>query len=404
MDKEQFLALIQKYLGGEASLEEEQLLLNFYGSFQDTLVWDEDMLGVKAEIEAKILGKVQAHIKQQSMQVPVLADGPTVKLRPLGLSRASIGVAVAAAVAVITLGIWLYYTPRHPDAGQDPGRAQYANDIAPGKNTATLTLANGKTIKLSDAKAGVVIGDDKLTYDDGSAIRHPELVSGSRTGEASMLTASTPRGGTYQVVLPDGTHVWLNADSKISFPSQFNGKERRILMEGEAYFEVSKVYSSSRASAATRDLVPFIVETNRQTIEVLGTHFNVSAYADEKDVMTTLLEGKVKVKGDGNTITLAPGEQAYSGLDGIRGLKTDDPDAVIAWKEGDIVLDADIQTIMRQLSRWYNVEVIYEGKVSSQEFGGTISRSKNISEVLNVLQSTGRIKFKIEGRRVTVMP
>ncbi|RZM20217.1 MAG: DUF4974 domain-containing protein, partial [Pedobacter sp.] len=130
----------------------------------------------------------------------------------------------------------------------------------------------------------------------------------------------------------------------------------------------------------------------------------VSAYADEKAVMTTLLEGKVKVKGDGNTITLAPGGQAYSGLDGIRGLKTDDLDAVIAWKEGDIVLDADIQTIMRQLSRWYNVEVIYEGTVSSQEFGGTISRTKNISEVLNVLQSTGRIKFKIEGRRVTVMP
>ena len=334
------------------------------------------------------------------------------KLWPLGLSRTGLGIAVAAAVAVITLGVWLYYTPRHPDAGQDPGSAQYANDVAPGKNTATLTLANGKTIVLSDAKTGVVIDASQIMYSDNTVIsteRSDERSLNNTSGKDlshsfEMTSVSTPRGGTYQVTLPDGTHVWLNSESKISFPSQFNRKERRIMMEGEAYFEVAKAYSSSRVSAATRTLVPFIVETKRQTIEVLGTHFNVSAYADEKEMMTTLLEGKVKVKGEGNTITLDPGEQAYSGSDGIRGLKIDDPAAVIAWKEGDIVLDADIKTIMRQLTRWYNVEVVYEGQVSNQEFGGTISRTKNISEVLNVLQSTGRVKFKIEGRRVTVMP
>ena len=401
MDKERFLALIEKYLAGKATVEEEQLLLNFYGSFQDTLVWDEAMLGVKEEIEAKMLIRIQEHV----------AAGRMVKLPSRSWKLATIW-KVAAAVAAITLAIWLYYTPRHPDAGQAPRSAQYANDIAPGKNTATLTLANGKTIQLSDAKTGIVIDASQIMYNDNTVIstersdvRSLNNASGKDLSHSfEMTSVSTPRGGTYQVILPDGTHVWLNSESKISFPSQFTGKERRIIMEGEAYFEVAKAYSSSRASAAKRDLVPFIVETKRQTIEVLGTHFNVSAYADEKEMMTTLLEGKVKVKGEGNTITLDPGEQAYSGLDGIRGLKIDDPASVIAWKEGDIILDADIRTIMRQLTRWYNVEVVYEGQISNQEFGGTISRTKNIIEVLNVLQSTGRVRFKIEGRRVTVMP
>jgi ferric-dicitrate binding protein FerR (iron transport regulator) len=283
----------------------------------------------------------------------------------------------AAAVAAITLGTWLYLSEITLSPKASRNDEVVMNDIAPGKNTATLTLADGKVINLDTNKTSVVVADSVKAM--------------------TMLTASTPRGGTYQFTLPDGTKVWLNADSKLEFPSQFSGGERKILLEGEAYFEV--VHNSKQ---------PFRVESSGQVVEDIGTAFNINAYVDEGRVKTTLVEGEARVHLTGITDkpfrTLTPGQQSVLTDNSRIKIETIDPSEAIAWKEGDIILDADIQTIMRQLSRWYDIEVIYEGKVSEEEFGGTISRNKNISEVLNVLQSTGRVRFKIEGRRVTVMP
>ena len=299
----------------------------------------------------------------------------------------------AAAVAAIVFGVWLY-SNKYQDASIKTGSTASVKDIAPGKNGATIMLANGKVIELSDEKTGVVIGKD-LKYNDGTDLSgsRNEFGTGSRTREATMLTASTARSQTYQFTLPDGTKVWLNADSKISFPRQFSGQERKILLDGEGYFEVAKDKAH-----------PFIVETNRQKIEVLGTHFNVSAYANDVAVKTTLLEGRVAVSGDGGKVTLDPGDQAYSGSDGLRAKTLSNPEAELDWKNGDFVFEQEsLADIMRKVSRWYDVDVVFDAAVDKgQTFGGKVSRKRNISQVIKALQATQALKFKIEGKKVYV--
>jgi len=203
-------------------------------------------------------------------------------------------------------------------------------------------------------------------------------------------------GGEYQVVLADGTKVWLNALSSIRFPTSFKGSERKVEITGEAYFEVAK---NAR--------MPFRVIGGSQTVEVLGTHFNINAYPDESAVATTLLEGSVKVAmHDGQAKVLKPGEQAliFKENNSFRVKEVDAEDAV-AWKNGYFQFnDDDLKTIMNQLSRWYNVEIVYQQANLDQKFGGTISRSKNLSQVLRILELTGNVRFRVEGRRITVMP
>lgn len=324
-----------------------------------------------------------------------------------------------AALAVITVGIWLYYIPCHSGEGRNPAKAQYADDVAPGRNTATLTLANGNSINLSDTKTGVVIGGDKLVYTDGSLVRSTSGAdfSGSQKGDQKnsgprstsslntplMLSASTPRGGTYQVTLPDGSKVWLNADSKISFPNQFYGGVRKVALIGEAYFEVNK--DKKR---------PFVVESNGQEVTVLGTHFNIKAYTDEPGVKTTLLEGSVLVRKMSKVnssdpwstpfapVVLKPGEQAV--LDGAKiKVAKANLDEAIAWKNGYFRFnDEKITSIMAKLARWYNIEFEFESTPSKEGFNGKVSRFKNISQVLKMLEETDAVHFKMQGRKVIV--
>ncbi|RZM23558.1 MAG: FecR family protein [Pedobacter sp.] len=282
----------------------------------------------------------------------------------------------AAAVAAITLGVWFYNSERGV-LKQIQDDVVYNNDIAPGKNTATLTLATGKVIDLDTSRTSVVVADSVKTM--------------------TMLTATTPRGGTYQVVLPDGTIVWLNADSKISFPSQFNGKERKILLEGEAYFEVAK--DKAR---------PFIVSTENQDVRVLGTRFNINSYENEGSVKTTLLEGSVRVllsRQDAalrKDVVLTPGQQSILAADKIA-VENVDTEEAIAWKNNEFSFNGDdLQSVMRQIARWYDVEVVYEGNVESSGFVSTISRNKKLSEILRALEMNQGVHFKIEGRRIRV--
>lgn len=320
------------------------------------------------------------------------------KEKPISTIR--IWYAATAAVVLITLSTWLYHTVPHPEFIS--GSGHYTGDIKPGHNTATLTFSDGRIMQLSDAKTGVIVGADHLKYNDGSTVEQGD--SESRTGSPPILTATTPRGGTYQVTLPDGTKVWLNAASSLEFPAQFTGKERRVKLVGEGYFEVAK-----------HKMRPFLVESKNQQVEVLGTHFNINAYPDEKDTKTTLLEGSVAVRRkkaltqgsnpgiDQADVVLKPNQQAtLRGNDQIS-VSAADIEEALSWKNGYFRFNNEpIQSVMQKISRWYNIEVRYEGKIPAEGMYGTISRFKNISEVLKMLEQTKGLHFEIEERRIIV--
>ncbi|HVK49133.1 MAG TPA: FecR domain-containing protein, partial [Pseudobacter sp.] len=213
--------------------------------------------------------------------------------------------------------------------------------------------------------------------------------------EAVFNSMSTPKGRQYNLTLPDGTQVWLNSESSIRYPTVFNGKERRVEVTGEAYFSVSR-----------NNKMPFIVNVDRQAdIQVLGTEFNVNSYANEASINTTLLEGSVRVKANKLSQILTPGQQAQVGQDKkIRLVKDVDIDKVIAWKNGYFNFnDADLHEIMRQLERWYDIEVVYAKPVQPVEFRGKLERSLSLSQVLEGLQLM-QVKFRIEGRKVIIEP
>jgi ferric-dicitrate binding protein FerR (iron transport regulator) len=268
------------------------------------------------------------------------------------------------------------------------------NDVLPGKNTAILTLSDGSTVVLDEVQNGTVStqGNTKVLKLDNGMLSYNTL--NHKTSEILYNTIATPKGGQYQLVLSDGSKVWLNAASSLRFPATFAGKERKVELLGEAYFEVAK-------NAA----MPFKVKTEGMEVEVLGTHFNINSYEDESSARTTLLEGSVKINHGNTSDLLKPGQQAKLNRDGeIKIINDADVDEAVAWKEGKFQFDrADIHDVMRQIARWYDVSVDYKGIVSSH-FGGTISREVNLSQVLKMLELTGELKFEIEGRHVMVLP
>jgi ferric-dicitrate binding protein FerR (iron transport regulator) len=205
-------------------------------------------------------------------------------------------------------------------------------------------------------------------------------------------TLSTPRGGQYQLILQDGTKVWLNSSSSIHFPTTFRGRERKVAITGEAYFEVAK-----------NSAMPFKITVKDVEVRVLGTHFNIMAYDDENSINTTLLEGSVKISKGSSNKMLAPGEESIVNKNGDINVIVADIEEVMAWKNGWFQFNAaDIQKVMRQISRWYDVEIVYEGKIPISHFSGMISRGNNISQVLAILKAGG-VQLKIEGRKIIVL-
>lgn len=310
--------------------------------------------------------------------------------------------AAASIIIAVAAGLWLYNARTIKPQSQILSQT---NDIAPGKNTATLTFSSGKTIQLSDKKKGIFINASYLKYNDGSTVgssASPEI-SAMGVAEGSLIIATTPKGGTYQVVLPDGTEVWLNADSKLVFPSKFTGNNRVVTLTGEAYFEVAKNKSK-----------PFIVNTGASKIEVLGTHFNIMAYKDEADNLVTLLEGAVKVNSGTAKVLLKPGQQAEISRKNPSSIILNneiDTEQIIAWKNGYFMFaNEPVESIMRKISRWYNVDIVYQDNLQDKALWGTVSRFKNVSEVLKRLELTGVVRFKIDNlnangkeRRIVVM-
>jgi transmembrane sensor len=305
----------------------------------------------------------------------------------------------AAFLIPLAIGVTL---SNHTSKGKKkgtPNTAFHQNDLMPGGNKAILTLANGSKIILDNAAKGKIAsqastiisktGDGELVY------TAPDLVAAPIHNIIATNTISTPRGGQYEIVLPDGTKVWLNSASSLKYPTVFAGSERNVELSGEAYFEVAK-------NAAK----PFFVKTLTQTVEVLGTHFNINSYADEKSVKTTLLEGSVKITGTYNkaTVKLSPGQQAVNAAGSINTIANADIDEAMAWKNGKFLFkNTDLHAIMRQLSRWYNVDVDYQGTIAERHYDGRISRNVPVSQIFTILKTSG-LNFTIDGGKIIVKP
>jgi len=363
MSHERAQELFDKYKNGTATNKEKALVEKWLINFNNepTEISDQEFHRISKEVWSKL-------------------PQPAI----ITIRRLTVWTKLTAAASVIFLLSFGYFLIRQR---QPQRNAYYKNDILPGRNQATLTLASGKKIVLVRGLSGMLAqqGNTLIGVNGQSAIAYTS--TGTNTNlSISYNTLSTALGeqSPYPLVLADGTKVWLNAQSSITFPTTFSGKNRTVKVTGEAYFEVA--HNAEH---------PFRVQTDKQTIEDIGTAFDVNAYVDEPTTETTLIEGKVKV----NNIFLEPGQQS----DGNH-IKTVNTKRYIAWRSGDFYFEDDnIQTVMRELSRWYNIEVSYEGNMITDGFNARISRGKNISAILNILENTKGVHFKIEGRRVTVI-
>jgi len=304
-----------------------------------------------------------------------------------------------AAAVMLILGtgayLWLQHQAR-PDITRNESRSgSLKNDALPGRDGAILTLADKQQVVLDSLGDGVVTTQGKTTV----LIKNGQLVYAAAGPEGAMLynTMTTPRGRQCRLTLPDGSGVWLNAASSITYPTAFSATERTVSITGEAYFEVAK------------DLArPFRVKVNEMQVDVLGTNFNINAYPGQGKIRTTLLKGSVKVKSVQDAVTLQPGQQASlsaSPSTPLLRVRSDaDIDEVMAWKNGFFKFnDTDIRTVMQQLERWYDLEVVYEGPVPKDHFGGKLPRDANASEVLKALEQT-QVHFRIDGKKLIVMP
>lgn len=299
-----------------------------------------------------------------------------------------------AATIFLCISVAAYFAFRHSSLNSENITSiAKQNDLPPGSNKAILTLSNGRHIDLTGASNGKIAQQGNVAVSKTAEGQIVYKENNNETSVPSFNTTATPRGGEYHLTLADGTNVWLNAASSITYPTAFTGHDRTVQVTGEVYFEVSHDQRK-----------PFKVTTRGQTVEVLGTHFNVNAYDDEPIIKTTLFEGAVKVNRNAKSVLLKPGEQAVDNTNSSTINVTNDfnSEEVIAWKNGKFYFDyTDVNTIMRQIGRWYDVDVVYQGKIPAKRLSGSFSKYTNASNALSILEYAG-INFKIEGRRIIV--
>jgi ferric-dicitrate binding protein FerR (iron transport regulator) len=304
----------------------------------------------------------------------------------------------AAILLLIATGAYFLYNSHQKQSSIATAPAAPRYDLAPGGNKAVLTLASGQKIILDSTRNGTLAkqGNANIVKTDSGKLVY--TISPEKPAEIVYNTLTTPRGGQYQLLLPDGTRVWLNAASSITYPTAFAGHERKVEITGEAYFEV-----------AHNPDKPFHVKVNDMEIEVLGTHFNINAYTDETTVKTTLLEGSVKILSTVNrqlSTVLKPGQQAQLTKNGeINVADNADTEQAVAWKNGLFKFkQTNIREIMRQVSRWYDVEVEFSGNVNDLNFGGVVSKQAYVSELLKLLETTGTVHFTVADNKIIVRP
>jgi transmembrane sensor len=393
-----FQTLLDKYLTHFIS-EEERILL-------------QQMLEVPAhrqKLEAILDKELQEHafeIEEDSKLLSLIQDYVQNKIRverkPAKIKAFYIKRLVAAAVIFLLMGAGAYMLftsaqkpnkelPQHASAIKPALKKNY---ISPGGNRAILKLSDGTVIVLDSANEGMIAqqGSVKIIKLNNGRLSYNALTA--KSTETLYNTIITPRGGQYQLILSDGSEVWLNAASSLRFPASFTGGERNVELTGEGYFEIAK-----------NATMPFNVKINDINIKVLGTRFNVNAYTDETFTSTTLLEGSVKISKSNKTMLLKPGQQAQAGK--TKEIKVNDNvnlDEVVAWKNGLFQFKrATIETILRQAARWYDVEFDYYGDIPDR-FSGQISRNVNASQLLQILELTGKAHFEIKERKIVVRP
>lgn len=395
MTETQLTELINKYLEGNCTESEKKLVEDWYGDFEKIpisfLNGDPIAIGnLRKESFQELREQIAAKKQEEQNKIVYLPKRNKQKWW------------IAAAVLLVLFLGTISYLGLRKNVGKrlspaSPGISVYKNDVAPGGDKATLTLANGTNINLDSAKVGQLsnLGYAKAFKTNNGQLKFKVLPEVSKTGIEQYNILSTPQGGVYEITLVDGTKVWLNSASSLRFPNTFEGSQRDVYLSGEAYFDVAKNSS-----------MPFQVHVNNMEVKVLGTHFDVMAYKDESAVRTTLLEGSVQVSEGNQQVMILPGQQATvsrkSG-DAIE-VKPVNVTEVIGWKDGLFIFkNTDLQTVMRQLARWYAVTISYEGNINGQ-INGMISRNTNLSQVLDMLTLAGGAHFKIEGHNVTVMP
>jgi len=384
--------LLQKYKEGNCSLEEIEWLQH---ALSATDIGDQDAIDqaiVTSLLQPSAAGKmsesrqkiVLGNIKKQIQQGTEERDKP----------KFSIGWPYWAAAAclllfIFTMLFWQQQTsPVQADINLVRMQDTTGDVVNPGGNSATLRLANGTLLELDKQASGIVMGES-ITYENGKSIAAAALDKQAMAADPSklVLELATPLGGIYQITLPDGTKVWLNAGSSLKYPMSFAKNERRVRLEGEAFFEVTK--DSAR---------PFKVRSKGQEIEVLGTAFNVNAYPDNTTIKTTLVKGKVKLSNNNRyseAIYLLPGQQSTNTNNGKIQLANVDTAPFTAWKEGLFYFDeTPLSDALQQIGRWYNVEVKYKGEVPQTHFYGRIKRSKPLRDVLDVLEEGG-LRFEL---------
>ena len=383
MTREEYNILYEKYVSQKCTDEERKVLEAYEDTFESSgQKWDRSRMGDKEVIKQTIYNELKTSIANHA------------RSRTIWLSNWS----AAAAIALILISGGLYLNSlKDNQVATNLKPLRFKNDILPGNNKAILTLHDGFQINLDDAKNGILVRESNMNIEKvlEGQLEYKADDANQTVTQLKYNILSTPIGGQYQLILPDGSKVWLNAGSSLRFPTAFVGKERRVELSGEAYFEVSK-----------NKAMPFKVFANDMEVRVLGTHFNVMAYDNEKSINTTLIEGSVQVlKGTGR-VYLKPGEEAIlNKTSSNMTVSAADVEQIVAWKNGYFMFnDENIESIMRKVSRWYNVDVTFKGSMKNKDFVGTMLRNRNVSELLRMLELTGAVHFSIEGRRITVMP
>lgn len=384
MQKEEAIRLLEKYDKGTATAQERAIVEHWYLKEAER----QHLTAVEERID---------HLKDEMWSATLIKAGLSKPPRKIF----SLWTRLAAAAVLILIGTSVYlFNFRDTEKISQPS-SQLANAGSPGSNKAVLTLSNGKTIDLDAVKDGKIAEQQGVTIAKtaGGQVIYTLSEAQKLTTVTSYNTIKTPNGGEYQVDLPDGTKVWLNAGSSLKYPTVFTANERKVELAGEGYFEVS--HDKSRPFRVIT--IPNQKGGSGQQVEVLGTHFNISCYPDEAIINTTLLEGSVKVSGLKNKkfVLLKPGEQA-SKLPGSLTVRSADLEEALAWRNGKFKFnDEDVVSIMKKVTRWYNLNVEYQDEaVKRERFSGTISRFENISELLKNLELANTIKFRIQGNKI----
>ncbi|MGJ1228091.1 FecR family protein [Sphingobacterium siyangense] len=377
-DSKHIKLLFERYLNNHASREETAELFQY---FQDT--------NNKEALEQMIENQLESRDKEELIDKMILdrvfgkIDLDTEPQNITSPTWYKITGVAAAIILIISISYLFLNRSTYND--------HTATIIEPGRDKATLVLSSGKTIVLEDVANG------KLTEELGTTIEKTEKgginykIEGNTDVRIAMNLLNVPKGGQFQITLSDGTKVWLNSNSSLKYPSAFSASERRVELKGEAYFEVSKNKQK-----------PFIVETSLQKVEVLGTKFNINAYDDESSTQTSLAEGSVRVSCKNNTTLLKPGQQSTLTDQNIA-VRSINLDQVLDWKNGDFNFsNNNLKEIMRKISRWYNIEVIFEGPISQETYVAQISRKKRLNDVLRALQLSGSIKYSIRNNKLYI--